>query len=60
VTISLRRQEECVNIQARRALLESELNRWLPLLISHEQPDKIILFGSYCASQVSEWSNAVL
>jgi hypothetical protein len=28
---------------ARRALLESELSRWLPLLIAHEQPDKIIL-----------------
>ena len=42
---------------ARRAFLERELNRWLPLLIAHQQPDKIILFGSYCAGQVSEWSD---
>jgi len=33
------------------------LNRWLPLLIAHEQPDKIILFGSYCADRVDEWSD---
>jgi len=44
-------------VQERRALLERELNRWLPLLIAHEQPYKIILFGSYCAGQVSEWSD---
>jgi len=50
-------REERVQDQARRALLERELNRWLPLLIAREQPDKIILFGSYCAHQVSEWSD---
>lgn len=43
--------------QARRELLERELNRWLPLLIAHEQPDKIILFGSYCAGKIGEWSD---
>ncbi len=43
--------------QARRELLERELNRWLPLLIAHEQPDKIILFGSYCAGEIGEWSD---
>ena len=41
----------------RRALLESELNRWLPLLVAQEHPQKIILFGSYPAGQVSEWSD---
>ena len=41
----------------RRALLEQELNRWLPLLIANERPSKVILFGSYCAGQVSEWSD---
>ena len=46
-----------VRAQARRALLERELDRWLPLLIAHQQPDKIILFGSYCAGQVSVWSD---
>jgi predicted nucleotidyltransferase len=51
------RRGEHVRAQARRALLERELNRWLPLLITHEQPDKVILFGSYCVDQVSEWSD---
>ena len=35
MTISLQRREERVHAQARRALLERELNRWLPLLITH-------------------------
>ncbi len=43
--------------QERRVFLESELNRWLPLLIAQEQPQKIILFGSFPAGQVSEWSD---
>ena len=54
MSIALSQQENSVRVQARRALLEHELSRWLPLLIAHEQPDKIILFGSYCAGQVSE------
>jgi len=53
----LSKQENDARIQARRALLERELSRWLPLLIAHEQPDKIILFGSYCTGQMSEWSD---
>lgn len=57
MTISTQRQEERTHTQARRVLLERELSRWLPLLIAHEQPDKIILFGSYCAGRVSEWSD---
>lgn len=44
-------------IELRRALLERELARWLPLLITHEQPEKIILFGSYPAGQIAEWSD---
>jgi predicted nucleotidyltransferase len=48
---------EDARAEARRALLERELNRWLPLLIKHEQPDKIILFGSYCAGRIGEWSD---
>jgi hypothetical protein len=55
MTISLQQREERVHVQqARHALLERELSRWLPLLIAHEQPDKIILFGSYYAGQVGE------
>ncbi len=41
----------------RRALLKRELRRWLPLLLAHEQPERIILFGSYPAGQVGEWSD---
>jgi predicted nucleotidyltransferase len=48
---------EDIRVQARREMLERELNRWLPLLIAHEQPDKIILFGSYCAGEIGEWSD---
>ncbi len=44
-------------IEDRRVLLEHELARWLPLLIVHEQPEKIILFGSYPAGQINEWSD---
>jgi predicted nucleotidyltransferase len=50
-------QQDTHRAQARRALLERELARWLPLLIAHEQPDKIILFGSFPAGQVGEWSD---
>jgi predicted nucleotidyltransferase len=42
---------------ARRASLERELARWLPLLIANERPDKIILFGSYCTGEIAEWSD---
>ena len=57
MSTTLSQQENNARVQARRALLERELSRWLPLLIAHEQPDKIILFGSYCTGQVSEWSD---
>ena len=50
-------QQDTLRAQARRVLLERELARWLPLLIAHEQPNKIILFGSYCTGQMSEWSD---
>jgi predicted nucleotidyltransferase len=43
--------------QKRRESLEKELARWLPLLIEHERPEKIIVFGSYNAGQVQEWSD---
>ena len=57
MSTTLSQQENSARVQARRALLERELSRWLPLLIAHEQPDKIILFGSYCTGQVGEWSD---
>jgi predicted nucleotidyltransferase len=48
---------EDIRVHARREMLERELDRWLPLLIAHEQPVKIILFGSYCAGEIGEWSD---
>jgi predicted nucleotidyltransferase len=56
MSVEGRRQNSRV-AKDRRALLKRELGRWLPLLLSHEQPERIILFGSYPAGQVSEWSD---
>lgn len=50
-------QQDPARIRSRRQLLERELGRWLPMLIAHERPDKIILFGSYGAGVVDEWSD---
>jgi predicted nucleotidyltransferase len=44
-------------IRARQESLERELDRWLPLLVAHERPEKIILFGSFCSGDLSEWSD---
>ena len=50
-------QGEQTRIQARRERLESELDRWLPLLIAHEEPEQVIVFGSFCSGELSEWSD---
>lgn len=55
MTTSPQRQARHSQAATRRALLERELKRWLPL-IAHEQPDKIIVFGSYWTDQIGEWS----
>lgn len=55
--VSASRQADRAAAHARQEQLERELNRWLPLLIAHEDPEKIILFGSYCSGEVSEWSD---
>jgi hypothetical protein len=47
----------CHHRRRERGLLKRELKRWLPLLIAHEQPEKIIVFGSYGTDQVGEWSD---
>ena len=44
-------------IRARQESLERELDRWLPLLVVHERPEKIILFGSLCSGDLGEWSD---
>jgi len=56
MTVSVQ-QKDPSRIRSRRELLERELDRWLPLLVAHEHPDKIILFGSYGAGVVDEWSD---
>ncbi|MDZ7304392.1 MAG: nucleotidyltransferase domain-containing protein [candidate division KSB1 bacterium] len=42
---------------ARRADLEAELARILPIIINEYQPEKIILFGSLATGEVHEWSD---
>lgn len=42
---------------ARKADLNAELQRILPIIIDHYQPEKIILFGSLATDQVHEWSD---
>jgi predicted nucleotidyltransferase len=44
-------------ITEREKLLKQELNRYLTLLIEHENPEKIILFGSTATGDIHEWSD---
>jgi len=41
----------------RRQMLQRELDRWLPLLIEHLNPEQILLFGSLVGKQLGEWSD---
>jgi len=41
----------------RKIALEKELERWIPLLIEHYKPEKIILFGSLVNNDLREWSD---
>ena len=41
----------------RRRQLEGELDRWLPLLIEHLEPERILLFGSLTRERLHEWSD---
>ncbi len=41
----------------RRALLETELARYVQVLREHYAPQRILLFGSLASGQVSEWSD---
>lgn len=54
---AVQKTESEIASQKRREALDTELARWLPLLIEHERPEKIIVFGSYSAGQVHEWSD---
>jgi predicted nucleotidyltransferase len=42
---------------SRKAALEAELVRIVPIIIDKYQPEKIILFGSLATGEVSEWSD---
>ena len=38
-------------------LLNQELERYIALLVEHENPEKIILFGSMATGDIHEWSD---
>ena len=44
-------------IEARRTLLQQEVERYVQILKEKEQPDKVILFGSLATGNVHEWSD---
>ncbi|MDQ3250520.1 MAG: nucleotidyltransferase domain-containing protein [Chloroflexota bacterium] len=44
-------------VAARKALLEQELDRYVQILKTEEDPDKVIVFGSLATGQVHEWSD---
>jgi len=41
----------------RRQLLSQELDRYVSLLIQHDDPEKIIVFGSLASGEVHSWSD---
>ena len=43
--------------KARLQILTQELERYLRLLIAHEQPDRVIVFGSLARGEVHPWSD---
>ena len=47
------------NLQAseREQLLNQELARYLALLIEHDEPEKIIVFGSLATGDIHSWSD---
>ena len=50
-------QQNSSEALARKAALEAELARVLPIIIDQYQPEKIILFGSLATGEVHEWSD---
>lgn len=50
-------QEDRSTAWDRRAVLEAELRRYLMLLRTEYEPEKVILFGSLAAGEVGEWSD---
>ncbi|MGE5391814.1 MAG: nucleotidyltransferase domain-containing protein [Deltaproteobacteria bacterium] len=42
---------------SRMMVVSNEFNRIIEVLIKEYQPDKVVLFGSLAAGQVTEWSD---
>jgi predicted nucleotidyltransferase len=53
----MKKQYNTSEALARKADLEVELARILPIIINQYRPDKIILFGSLATGEVHEWSD---
>jgi predicted nucleotidyltransferase len=43
--------------RSRQALLEAKLERFLPLLLEHYDPERILLFGSLASGETEAWSD---
>ncbi|MFQ6114578.1 MAG: nucleotidyltransferase family protein, partial [bacterium] len=57
--MSLKKSDRKISPEAqeRKAALEAELARILPIIIEKYEPEKIILFGSLATGEVHEWSD---
>jgi predicted nucleotidyltransferase len=53
----MKKQYNTSEALARKAELEAELARILPIIVDQYQPEKIILFGSLATGEVHEWSD---
>jgi len=42
---------------ARHALLEQEIQRFMPLIEQHLKPERVVLFGSLATGETSTWSD---
>lgn len=49
--------DELTPAQKRRFQLQAELERFVQIMIEKMNPERIILFGSYAADKVMEWSD---
>lgn len=45
------------SVEARKVLLERELARYVDILASQENLEKVIVFGSVAAGEIHEWSD---
>jgi predicted nucleotidyltransferase len=45
------------SVEARKILLERELARYVDILASQENLEKVIVFGSVAAGEIHEWSD---